>query len=296
VGNVWYHYSCQAIIARVRETDCCYDALPIQLPKVTIIQYRNDRAIGHPISDTEGLGDTEPILEFFAEPVTFHIVLVAPEMPCLAIFPHAYPTVNGSHWLKVTTPRLVVISVPKVLMVRPTDLFLMTTTDNFDTEEGGIYTPEAIRDMVHFNQALRVTQAVATSLARQLEEQWALHHGGRPLQWQGHNQFRASDLFSDLSVVLPSAFSFFAGLWKFIEGYGMVCSVIMASMLLNQWLNSITNFILRQLAGPINGSWLTTIIVAFLPSLRDFLLSPFRLRGQETGCHNLDGLPDAPPE
>ena len=135
-----------------------------------------------------------------------------------------------------------------------------------DFQGGGIYDAEAIRRMDLFSQAPRAGQGLAASLATQ-------RHPGSHL-----SAVLSTDLFPDMArfkeALSHPAMGFLNSLWRAIQSYGNICSIVVGTGILIRFSTWLGGVILRLFTTPVVGNPVLHVVGAFFPSFRDFLRDP----------------------
>ena len=132
-GEAFYRYRCRRLIVQARSTDTCYSSLPVSLTKMDLIRYATER----------GLNASKLDAEFFIEPHSRQLTTRGIKIPCSSTFTPLYASAKKT-WLKADkdlTPSI----MPEALDLKAFNDLPLHTAEDWDFEEGGIYTKEQIR-------------------------------------------------------------------------------------------------------------------------------------------------------
>ncbi len=134
VGEAWKIYKCQPVDVLPRETEKCYDSLPVQPPPGhTTLLYPNDTA--------------SPPPTVFLEPSSSILTIEGAEVPCVPQFGLYYRTSRGK-W-NTSTPAIVEASAPKTLphvIERP---HWRNNWHEYKFNRSGIYPTSVLKKMQH---------------------------------------------------------------------------------------------------------------------------------------------------
>ncbi len=155
VGEAWKIYKCQPIDVLPKETEKCYDSLPVQLPPghVTLL-YPNDTA------------STPPTV--FLEPSSRILTTEGAEVPCVPQFGLYYRTSRGK-WI-TSTPAIVEASAPKTLphvMERP---HWKNNWHEYKFDGSGIYPTSVLRKMQNHIRLPRTRELIPHAIWTKIDE------------------------------------------------------------------------------------------------------------------------------
>ena len=157
-GEQMYFYKCQPQLLVARNTDKCYNALPV----LTYSQRNLEIA----------LISAEPTL--FMEPVTHRISLTSHEVPCVDRFFSRYRDIFG-RWFALTPIIQKIDEVPRNIEVRTLSKRVhlsLDEKDDLDFTHGGIYTNEEIDSLQTYLEIGRVQEAITFKLAHSIRHHY----------------------------------------------------------------------------------------------------------------------------
>ena len=219
-GEGFYRYKCREITVYAQDTAQCRDALPVQLQAKDLRQYLQ----GHPPATSETETATP---QFYIEPHSRRITTTATLIPCVDEMAPLYRDESGG-WLSAS-PRVRMVPAPTTVESSRPDPEL--ADEELDFEQGGIYSPEAVRRMEVFVQLPRVVKDVTTNLARQSDP--------------NHGEFlHPHDVFPEVPDL---EYDFLAQFWVGIDRYGRIASILIGSVMLVKFLCWIAGLFLRFL-------------------------------------------------
>lgn len=264
-GEAWYHFSCKEITVKAKLIDnICYDALPIELSA------RDLRARTKALHGTGLRSESEQPL--FLEPRSRRITTEAAPLDCAHPMPPLYQNIRGS-WVAYRGNGVHLTQTPKVLEDLAPKLLDDTSRKNFAWHDGGLYSYQDTKRMEAFNQAPRRFRAMERSLTNNIQPGSFVR---RP---------EAHTLFNDIpDTATLTAMGFLGKLWRAIEAYGRICSVIVATGLIIKFIGWVAGIFLRLLATPVTDSVILHVLSAFFPALGDYLLRGRRPGGLFATC------------
>ena len=205
-GETLHTYACEEILVRARDTNTCYDVLPVQ--KMAIRSGKRFRL------KRPDLSKKNVTAEWFMEPLTHRLTNVAVQQPCSKVFVNKYRNTNGI-WMSAS-PSIQFTGTPhdfgslqdlvEAAVKRP-------DFEHRDYSQGGIYSEETLKD---YNQRLeqhRVVTAVMTKMATNANSQ---------VIYGGSASVGPDKLFPEVSV------PWYSGVWEHLvswyETWGLLCA------------------------------------------------------------------------
>ena len=268
-GEVWYHYRCRPRMVRARAVEGCYSALPVAMGTEEYQQYRKERELrgaGETPDASSELSGAEhiyvaPSNEFFLEPRTHRLLSVALPTACAHPFVPQYENHVG-RWIAYDENNLYEAPSPA-----PLDRVKWDLEDNakekLNFETGGIYTAATLRQLAKYMQAPRASMGVAGKLADQMHQ--PLHVG----------TVAANSFFPEVPVPTTfQAMNYLRSLWKLLEKYGQVCSILVGTALICRFLTWVVGVVLRLSTIPLTGSIVLHVLGALCPSFHIFMRDP----------------------
>jgi hypothetical protein len=282
-GEVWYTYQCRSILVEAIVTDdgLCYDALPVQLSSVDM-----DTLVAT-------LGPKIRERPFYLEPRSRMLVLEAFPMACDHPMAPMYRNYEG-RWVTYRGTHHHVSPAPRVLEGLVQEMGQQGPRKAFDFDEGGLYTPSQRWEMTNHKRWARVVDGAGREMVKAIEG-----NGG----WSG----RGNPDFRTMIPDLPNAdqwgyLEYVQRFWDFLEKYGQLCSVIVATGLVIRLCTWIGGVLLRLYSTPATPNLCLHILAAFFPSLGDFLLRGSYWDGPIAACfgcrrrrHHLQPYPGLSP-
>jgi hypothetical protein len=271
-GEAWYRYQCRQTKVQGRETNDCYNALPVRLSSEDLFLYAIAQGIPKEealfISESGGLKGVEKEVleqvpgltnEFYLEPRSRRIVTTASVTTCAPPFSIMYENTRG-RWIAHEGERFFMAAEPLLLDVEESSTRRVETMhEHLNFQQGGIYDSASVRRMDKFSQAARAIQGIASKLTRQQSG------GTRP-----YEAISASSLFSDLSRINLDALDVFSWFWSALEKYGQLCSIIVVVGLFIRILYWMAEVITRLYSAPTHPNMLVHVLTAFLPAAREY--------------------------
>ena len=199
-GEVFHRYRCRPITVMAKETERCYDALPVTLDPTDFEYFRTlEQQRREQLKATEGFEDDDfiPIEQtrFFLTPLTHRVVTAAVEVPCSVHLAPRYKNINDD-WVMVT-PSLVPAAPPKSLEsvdTRQSWAERQNSTGSLDFANSGIYTPAALLELETASQLPRLRDQIQHRLA-------PTTYGGRYINPEAASRrFRAQVQLSPLDI------------------------------------------------------------------------------------------------
>ena len=265
-GEAWYTYQCRPIVVRARQAEECYDSLPVTLAEEDLEVYLAARS-----SSTQERENGSKPLEFFMEPHSHRLTTVGIPGPCAPPFT---PLFRNRHqrWIAAggSKNRFYLAARPQQLEILAMEGSFEPMGTEVDYDGGGIYDAEAIRNMELFSQAPRAGHGLAANLATQSV---AGASQGTPVH--------SGDLFPELRGVAKTLrdpmMTFLSTLWKWVDRYGQLCSIIVGTGILIKGCTWLAGVIMRLFTTPVVGNPLLHVVCAFFPSARALLQEPGKL-------------------
>jgi hypothetical protein len=259
-GEVWYSYHCRRLQVYARGDHTCYNAIPIQIRPADLQRYQELRGLN--------MTQTNITVSLFLEPRTHRIISVAAPVECGSPLLPMYQTKDGT-WVVYDGINMYPTHEPLVLEQQEWEASDLQSKE-LDFEKGGVYSVEAVRKMERFSQAPRAAQGMIASLAWYERNSASTHAPGTPYQLQ--------ELFPNVpDSRAMHALDVFGWLWKMLEKYGRVCSIIVGTGVLYTACTWCLGVALRLFTYPITGNMCLHVATAFFPSLREFLKYPSRM-------------------
>ena len=217
VGEAWKLYRCQAVDVVPKESEKCYDSLPVQLPAdhVTLL-FGNDTG-------------SSPLV--FLEPSSRILTTEGAEVPCVPQFGLYYRTSKGK-WI-TSTPAIVEASAPKTLphlLERPK---WKTNWHQYKFEGSGIYPTSVLQKMKQHLMLPRRRELIPHAILQRIDENQQQYgdvltkvtHALRvpdSAEWSVLQHLRAA---YDFICRWGYVFSFAVGLWTLMHFCGYILGI-----------------------------------------------------------------------
>jgi hypothetical protein len=218
-GEAWYKYQCRETKVLATDLPICYSALPVILSTEDRKRYIHDRKIEAPPSST-AVASKEPTdaeiltglpTQFFVEPHTHRLTTVGIPTPCSINFAPLYRN-NRGKWI---------MAMPELRLAnRPRDVDYRIKEDirnapKFDWEAGGLYPPEAVREMEEYTHAPRRKEELAFRMAEQARR----HAPG-----SSNAYLTLHDAFPQVDV----NFDALSQIWLFLARWGNIAAILLS--------------------------------------------------------------------
>jgi len=270
VGEAWKVYKCRALDVQARDTDACYDSLPIQLsiqdqPALAEFERKRRREEAD-LLDLEEEERREPEeVEFFLEPNSHLITSLAAKLPCLPQFAPYYQNKQGQ-WVAMG-PALRLAATPEYLAREKPHLLHQTGQEEEpDFYYGGIYSPLALLRMARHRLLPRVREIALQEISSVLPST----HFPTTIQ--------VSSFARRIGIPKHPVAAFMENFMAFARGLGLFMSTVVGLYTLFQMLMWVAGFI-RRCVWPAEErvGWIPRFLAACMPSLVQLVanLCPF---------------------
>ncbi len=288
IGEAWASYYCRPIKVHARKTDSCYDALPVTLTPHDRHRFLLARREGstaarkdprshppqegtpggtnrHPDYDQDQQ-ETEVGTEFFIEPHSHRLTTVAHKRSCTyPLFP-LYVNALG-RWVSMDGGDFRAAAQPFVMEEMSWKPEPYITPQDYDFQDAGVYDGNTIRKMDLYSQAPRAGQGLAANLAsREVASDLA------------DQTIRSETIFPDLNsfkeVFSHPAIEFFSWFWRIVQTYGKICAIIVGTAIIFKFFKWLFDLVMRLFCTQPTGNIFNHVVVAFCPSMENFLERP----------------------
>lgn len=282
-GEVYYRYRCRPVIAKVRKTQECYNALPLELSHSDRSQFIRSRVMHQSRNETfdkdhfvESNRDLHNI-EFFAEPKTRLLVTSATIVPCSSIYPSLWRNTRGN-WISVGKEIRHAATPLSTNLNTAGGIFDITKPKNIDFENG-LYTPEQVREGERVRDIAGRKKEVALRILDQI---------GRVPPTQ--RTYHPGDMFSTLQGI---DFNLWGAFMKWIEKWGGFFAFWALVLFGLKLLITIIQGVYKSYMLRLNGGDCFDVVAALL--LPDFLQKRVRQLRERRIRRDL-GEVEAPPD
>lgn len=259
-GEVWYRYQCSRIEVRAKDTEECYNALPVELTREDMAAHFEALGLGGEVTPTE----------FFLEPKSHRLLTTAAQQDCSTTMSPLYRTVTD-RWIRAD-PRVHLAPTPRLLdtLAIPA-AHLRYNRTKFAT--GGLYTAAALREMNRVRQLPNVIYDVEVTMGRRAQS------GG----WASSNHGSSLGPHDVLNTYGPWYSDPFGWFWGQLEHLGHVGSTLFGIAFLIKVVTWSVGIVFRVAHGPTDPRMTRKMHFAqcFFPSLIYYLIKVWNRRGPE---------------
>lgn len=177
------------------------------------------------------------------------------------------------NWVGYAGESIYLVPPPVLLERALPDSGEAVSASEYNFEEGGIYTAEAVRRMEKYAQAPRSIQGITAELSRR-----------NNFEYQAGTPLLAGQLFADLpDAPTLGIIEVFEWVWSWVETYGKICSIVVGTALLIKAFSWALGVIIRLTSPRLFGmGWCMHTLSAFVPALRERARDRFQAGQEDT--------------
>ena len=281
-GDAGYIYKCRPFIVQAHTTNGqCYNSLPVRILPEDEKYFRvleRDEETDLPEEEEKdevgNRGKSKHLPTFFLEPRTHRLLTTAAPMICIAQMAALYQNKNRK-WLAYDENGLRPATSPAAANPGLYDKYFLYNATVLQGANWGLYAPAARKRFMRYLQATRMSDVVVFTME---EEAAARYERDRQRYASGSSTSSSGQrLLVDIYDNLPDSnvlfrFNKLAWLWAFLDRYGQICTIFIATVFLWRILMWLGAVLVRLCSAPKTLNPCLHIFQAFFPELATFFL------------------------